>query len=150
MAIKGLNQAISKLTTKFVRIENAIVDEIQNTGQSIQSDASQYASAVGFFDTYGNWVELNGKVKGEGLNEANGTGYKIWVDAGKMGAYTEFGTGEYAVGTLAAYNAEWRAMAYEFYVNGEGKLPARPYMYPSWVKNTTGLMDRLRNRIKRP
>lgn len=148
MGITGLDRALSKLTTKFVRIENAVQDEIQRTGQAIQRDANQLASAVGFFDTYGNWVELNGKVKGEGLN--NGDGYRIWVDAGKMGAYIEFGTGEFAKSTLAAYNEEWRALAYNFFVNGEGKLPARPYMYPSWVKNTTGLLDRLRNRMKRP
>lgn len=148
MPITGLDKAISRLRTKFVRIENAIQDEIIHTGEAIRRDAGQLASQVGFFDDYGNWVELNGKVKGQGQND--GTGYKIWVDAGKMGAYIEFGTGEFAKNTLSAYNEEWRTIAYNFFVNGEGKLPARPYMYPAWVKNTTGLLDRLRQKMKKP
>lgn len=148
MGITGTRQAISKLTTKFVRIENAILSEVEETGLAIQRDAANLASAIGFFDNNGNWVELNGKVRGGASDQGNG--YKIWVDAGRMGAYIEFGTGEYATSTLAAYNAEWRALAYEFYVNGKGRLPARPYMYPSWVKNTTGFVDRLRSRMKRP
>ncbi|TDO21887.1 hypothetical protein [Pedobacter duraquae] len=146
--ITGLDKCISSLTTKFVRIENAISSEILDTGEAIRRDAARNASAIGFFDSYGNWVELNGDIKGMGIQ--GGDGYRIWVDAGKMGAYIEFGTGEYAKETLSAYNKEWRDMAYEFFINGEGKLPARPYMYPAWVKNTTGLMDRLRKRMRRP
>lgn len=148
MGITGTSKAKSKLATRFVRIENAVLSEVQETGEAIQRDAANLASRIGFFDSYGNWVELNGKVRGGATEQ--GEGYRIWVDAGKMGAYIEFGTGEYATSTLSAYNAEWRAMAYEFYVNGKGTLPARPYMYPSWVKNTTGLIDRLRSRMKKP
>lgn len=148
MGITGTKKAVASLTTKFVRIENAVLDEVHNTGEAIRRDAANLASAVGFFDNAGNWVELNGKVQG-GAPE-KGDGYRIWVDAGKMGAYIEFGTGEYATGTLSAYNAEWRDLAREFYVNGKGRLPARPYMYPAWVKNTTGLIDRLKGRMKKP
>ncbi|RAJ28870.1 hypothetical protein [Pedobacter cryoconitis] len=146
--ITGLDKALSRLTTKFVRVENAILDGITSVGEAIKADASSYASAIGFFDNDGNWVELNGAIKGGATNK--GQGYRIWVDAGKMGAYVEFGTGEYASGTLAAYNQEWRELARQFYVNGKGRLPARPYMYPAWVKNTTGLTDNLRKRMNNP
>lgn len=144
--ITGLDQAISRLTTKFVRIENAITDEIIKTGQRIENDASRLASGIGFFDPSGNWVMLNGKVKGTSFE--GGNGYRIWVDAGKMGAYIEFGTGEYAGYTVGGYTPEWQELAYTFYVNGKGKLPARPYMHPAFAKNTTGLLDRLRRAIR--
>lgn len=144
--ITGLDDAIRRLTTQFVRIENAITDEIIKTGHDIQSDAAAMAAGIGFFDPSGNWVVLSGKVNGVSFNAGNG--YKIWVDAGSMGAYIEFGTGEYAGYTVGGYDPEWRDLAYTFYVNGKGKLPSRPYMHPAFIKNTTGLIDRLRQKIK--
>lgn len=144
--ITGLDKCLSMLTTKFVRIENAIQDEIIRTGEAIKNDANTLASGIGFFDPNGNWVLLNGKVRGVTFD--NGHGYRIWVDAGAMGAYIEFGTGEYAGYTVGAYDPEWRELAHTFYVNGKGRLPSRPYMHPAWVKNTTGLIDRLRKKIQ--
>lgn len=146
MAITGLDKAISMLTTKFVRIQNAVQDEIIRTGEAIKSDAASNAASIGFFDSNGNFVELNGKIQGTTFNSGNG--YRIWVDAGAMGAYIEFGTGEYAAATVGNYDQEWRKLAYSFYVNGQGRLPARPYLYPAFIKNTTGLIDRLRTKIK--
>jgi hypothetical protein len=146
--INGLDKALSMLTTKFTRIENAVSSEVSDTGHNIQRDAANLSAGTGIFDKDGVWIALNGKVKGEVVGSDNG--YRIWVDAGKLGAYIEFGTGEYAKDTLEDYNKEWRDLAYDFFVNGKGKLPARPYMYPSWVKNTTGLKDRLKKRMNKP
>lgn len=143
--IIGLDKAISRLRTNFVRIENAVTDEMIKTGEAIKNDANTYASGIGFFDPSGNWVQLNGKIKGQVFK--SGT-YEVWVDAGKMGAYIEFGTGEYARYTVGKYDKEWRDLAYTFYVNGKGKLPSRPYMYPAFAKNTTGFIDRLRAKLK--
>ncbi|QIL41023.1 hypothetical protein G7074_18180 [Pedobacter sp. HDW13] len=145
--IDGLNKALEDLQERFLKIEMNVKKEIGTTGEKIKSDASVNASAIGFFDSYGNWVELSGKVKGNAFEAGNG--YRIWVNAGEMAAYIEFGTGEYAKNEVGARPQNWRDLAYEFYVNGKGELPARPYIYPSWVQNTTGLLDRLRTAIKR-
>jgi hypothetical protein len=146
MGIKGLDTALAALEKKFNAYERAVYKVIEETGVGIKTDAASNAAGIGFFDNNGNWVQLNGDVKGNVFD--SGKGYRIWVDAGKIGAYIEFGTGEYAKWTIGLYDQEWRDMAYEFYVNGKGKLPARPYMYPAYIKNTTGLRDRLIRYLK--
>lgn len=146
MGIKGLDTALAAFERKFQAFEAAVIKVIEETGTRIKTDAASNAAGIGFFDLSGNWVQLNGDVKGNAFD--SGKGYRIWVDAGKMGAYIEFGTGEYARSTVGLYDQEWRDMAYEFYVNGKGKLPARPYMYPAYVKNTTGLRDKLIRYLK--
>lgn len=147
MGITGLNFGLAKLEMKFAEIEGTVKAEIAAIGSSVQRDASINASGIGFFDDRGSWVELNGKIQGGAFDD--GKGYKIWVNSGAMGAYIEFGTGEYASQTVGGYEQNWRDLAYTFYVNGKGKLPARPYMYPAFVKNTTGLRDRLINKLRR-
>lgn len=60
-----------------------------------------------------------------------------------MGAYMEFGTGVYV-----KVAPEWKDMAWQFYVNGKGRLRATPYMYPAFVKGRANLLKLLRLRLK--
>lgn len=60
-----------------------------------------------------------------------------------MGAYMEFGTGVYV-----KVAPEWKDMAWQFYVNGKGRLRATPYMYPAFVKGRKNLMRLLKLRLK--
>lgn len=145
--IKRVNYAKALLANKFAMIEGIVKATVSDVGSAVRQDAANIASGICFFDSSGNWIELPGKIQG-GTFEA-GNGYRIWIDAGEMPAYIEFGTGEYAAETLGPYPEDWKALAYDFYVNGKGKLPARPYMYPAYVKNTTGLRDQLISRIRR-
>ena len=53
-----------------------------------------------------------------------------------LAAYFEFGTGLSAREILAPY-PEWiREIAWKFYINGLGTLKGKPYLYPSFLKNT--------------
>jgi len=146
MGIKGLDAALAAFENKFKAYEAAVIKVIDETGAGIKTDAASNAAGIGFFDANGSWVQLNGDIKGNAFD--SGKGYRIWVDAGKMGAYIEFGTGEYAKWTVGLYDQSWRDMAWDFFVNGKGKLPAHPYMYPAYVKNTTGLRDKLIRYLK--
>lgn len=47
-------------------------------------------------------------------------------------AYVEFGTGPYAAEYLQKLGKEWQEYARQFYVNGEGRTPAQPFLYPAF------------------
>jgi hypothetical protein len=143
--VKGLAGVKLMLSNKFSQVEREVKNEIARTGDMIRRDADLNASSIGFFDSNGVWVRIAGKIHGSSFN--SNTGYRIWVNAGDMAAYLEFGTGSYYVG--AGYSKEWQDIAFEFFVNGEGTLPSRPYLYPAWVKNTTGMVARMRLRLNK-
>lgn len=54
-------------------------------------------------------------------------------------AYLEFGTGKYAATYVGGLEKEWQILAKQFYVNGQGRIPAQPYFYPS-VKRITPIL----------
>jgi HK97 gp10 family phage protein len=45
--------------------------------------------------------------------------------------YVEFGTGANAANYLASQDEDLRAYAMHFYVNGQGRMPARPFLFPN-------------------
>ena len=49
----------------------------------------------------------------------------------ELAAYNEFGTGTAAAAYLAGQPQEVQDEAYKFYINGEGKIPARPFFFPA-------------------
>lgn len=65
----------------------------------------------------------------------------------EMAAYIEFGTGNFAAIQVAGMPEDWRKMAWRFYVNGMGRLPASPYMYPAFQKNTLKIEQELKELI---
>lgn len=54
---------------------------------------------------------------------------------GVESAYLEFGTGNYAKALLGPYPQDWKDLARRFYINGLGRTPAQPYLYPAYQKN---------------
>jgi len=61
-----------------------------------------------------------------------------------LAAYFEFGTGLSAVSILAPY-PEWiKEIARKFYINGQGTLKGKPYLYPSVLKNFLIFKEKLR------
>jgi len=57
----------------------------------------------------------------------------------KYAPYLEFGTGKYAATYVGGLEKEWQILAKQFYVNGQGRIPAQPYFYPS-VKRITPIL----------
>ena len=51
-----------------------------------------------------------------------------------LAAYFEFGTGLSAREILAPYPQWIRDIAWEFYINGQGTLQGRPYLYPAVLR----------------
>ena len=58
---------------------------------------------------------------------------EIWSDD-VLAAYIEFGTGPFAAAYLGGKPNEMTEEAIKFYVNGQGNLPASPYLFPAFYK----------------
>ena len=55
-------------------------------------------------------------------------------DANPLAAYFEFGTGLSAREILAPYPQWIKDIAWKFFVNGQGTLKGKPYLYPNVLK----------------
>lgn len=70
----------------------------------------------------------------------------IYFD-GDMAGWLEFGTGIYASNLLQSRPLEWKKEAMKFFVNGKGRNPAKPYLYPAYERNIPQMMVELENVI---
>lgn len=132
--VKGFDKFIKKLNElgkgDFVKAE------IAGAAFQIELDAKQNAAAIQNAPP-----EIKQMISGSVIND--GLTALINQNALPMGAYIEFGTGVYV--TVAP---EWRDMAWQFYVNGKGRLRAHPYMYPAFVKGRDMFIKSLRRKIQ--
>lgn len=132
--ITGADKLIKRLNelgkADFVR------SEILAASFQIESDAKQNASSI--TNAPPEVVQMiNRTIINDGLTAV------INQNALPMGAYLEFGTGVYV-----RVAPEWKDMAWQFYVNGKGRLRAYPYMYPAFVKGRDMFIKSLRAKIK--
>ena len=67
----------------------------------------------------------------------------------ELAAYSEFGTGNFAAASLAPYPEDWRKMAMDFFVNGQGRLPTHATLYPAFNKHTLPLLDNIKKKIEK-
>lgn len=65
-----------------------------------------------------------------------------------MAAYIEFGTGRYFP-NYPGKEAEWQALAREYYVNGKGWMRPAPYMYPSVMSGLVSLQSNIKQVLNR-
>jgi len=63
-------------------------------------------------------------------------------------AYVEFGTGLFAKRYVPSLPGSWQEMAWDFYINGKGRTPDYPYLYPAFREVTAHVMDTLAEAIE--
>lgn len=65
--------------------------------------------------------------------------------------YHEVGTGLFASQLLngGQYDDEIRALARLYYINGEGTLPASPYLFPAYFEERPKILEELRKDLER-
>lgn len=61
--------------------------------------------------------------------------------------YVEFGTGAYAKEYLQDKEEAWRQYAMEFYKNGQGTMPAKPYLFPAALKHREDYLQAIEDLI---
>ena len=112
---KNLSTYKTKMFRDVVRlVENAITD-VQILAMR---DAPKFVNIDKKFTDKG----LTGEVGVMGEMEGN-----------HIAAYIEFGTGLSAREILAPYPQWIKDIAHEFYVNGQGKLQGKPYLYNNFL-----------------
>lgn len=108
-----------------------LVEEIEDTATNIEIGAIRMAP-----------LGINQKI--QKVASRGGLTQRIEVNAGVIGAYTEFGTGQSAAELVPTLEEQWQDLARTFYINGQGRLRAAPFLYPNWQRYTVGLQDRLK------
>jgi hypothetical protein len=63
--------------------------------------------------------------------------------------FIEFGTGPFAAEYLATQPEELQRYAQQFYINGKGRLPAHPFIWPNLMAAKGRLKTRIENVMKR-
>lgn len=73
---------------------------------------------------------------------------KTITASGKWAAYVEFGTGQYAEKHTALLPDEWDDYAMKFYVDGKGKIPDVPYLFPAFEEGRVELIKQIKESFK--
>ena len=151
MKINGIDKVVAKLKKLPLDIQQEIKEVTKDTAEEIKADA---------FDNLRKNIPHN---PGEMIYEASviiGTsieaghsheglvGY-VHVNAGKMAAYIEFGTGLSAAQYVPTLPPYWQKIAREFYINGKGTIKAAPYLYPAYFKHSKDFAEKIKQAVKR-
>lgn len=75
-------------------------------------------------------------------------GYQV-TTRGDISAYLEFGTGNFAKALLSSYPKDWTDMAWKFKGATDGRMPAQPYLYPSYQEKKQAFINDLKKAIER-
>lgn len=135
--VTGVNELIAKLKGFGADAEKALQGEVVAIANQIVTDAKQNASAIP-----GAPQEIKQYISAD-IGTDKLTGF-VTQNSLPMGAYIEFGTGVYV-----RVAPEWKDMAWQFFVNGKGRLRAHPYMYPAFIKGRDDFMVNIEKNIKK-
>lgn len=122
MRVRGLRETLARLHDFGEQGKNRIKQITAVNGQEIATKAAQNLSAYSDVDQNGTISQsINAKIENNGFKTV------VSVNQLPMGAYIEFGTGTYV-----EVADEWKDIAWQFYVNGQGQLHPHPYFYPAF------------------
>ena len=134
--VEGAQELIKKLRKYGKDAEDKIESITAITAQEIATYAASNAPV--------NYGKLRQSIN---ANKEYKMLYNVNVNAVPIGAYVEFGTG-----AKVDVPDEWKDLACQFYVNGQGYLPPTPYLYPAfrkgrdqYEKDLQDLLDKLRS-----
>lgn len=65
-------------------------------------------------------------------------------NSSEYAAYQEFGTGFHAADYVTTLPQDWQEYAKHFFVNGQGRVPAHPYLYPAFEQERPQLIKRIK------
>jgi len=139
---KGFN--ISLDNRKINKVLNELKDTVDD--KTFMIDAEIAAQGEQMARNAKNIVPVDsGFLKGKiSLKKNTFLNYEL-VAQSNYAAYVEFGTGSYAASYVPSLDEEWQTLAKQFYKNGAGRLPARPYMAPSIALYTPELVKQIKD-----
>jgi hypothetical protein len=151
MSVKviGLDKALADLDKKGDAVIEAVKDALSSAATDIEIDAIRNAPSQW------NGLPLNIKQRIDKVADDGGLSWKVGIQSGdpvfEIEAWLEFGTGLSAKQILSnpVYTQEVRDIARRFYRNGQGRIVGRPYLMPSFFKNTANLVSDIEAEIKK-
>lgn len=133
---------MDKLIRKVKRMKAEIQDEVDleltASAMSMETTAKQLAPA-----DYGGGGGLRGRFYADTETRLS----KTIGNSSEHAAYQEFGTGFHAANYVAKLPKDWRAYAKTFFVDGSGRVPAHPFMYPAFQQERPKLIKRIKKVI---
>ena len=117
-----VNTTSKNLSTYKTKMFRDVVNLVQNAITDVQILAMRDAPK---------FVNIDKKFTNKGLTGE--VGVMGEMEGNHIAAYIEFGTGLSAREILAPYPQWIKDIAYEFYVNGQGKLQGKPYLYNNFL-----------------
>lgn len=137
--LTGLDEVLKKLGVK--NLEKEITQTLMAFGRDVERDAKNNLSLHGTVD----FGFLSNSIGSESLAPLS-----VRIFAHKdYAAFVEFGTGPFAAEYVPSLEPEWQALAKLFYVNGNGRMPAQPYLHPAFEKNLPVLMEDLKDLLNK-
>ena len=117
-----VNTTSKNLSTYKTKMFRDVVNLVQNAITDVQILAMRDAPK---------FVNIDKKFTDKGLTGE--VGVMGEMEGNHIAAYIEFGTGLSAREILAGYPKWIQDIAYEFYVNGQGTLQGKPYLYNNFL-----------------
>ncbi|WP_312306225.1 HK97 gp10 family phage protein [Chryseobacterium sp.] len=138
MRLNGYRETLVKLSAFGEQGKRRIQQITAVAGQEIATKATQNLSSYTDVDPNGSIAQsINSK------SEDNGFKAVISVNQLPMGAYIEFGTG-----TFVRVADEWKNIAWQFYVNGQGYMHPHPYLYPAFNEGRERYLQDLKDSLQ--
>ena len=117
-----INTTSKNLSTYKTKMFRDVVQLVENAITDVQILAMRDAPK---------FVNIDKKFTDKGLTGE--VGVMGEMEGNHIAAYIEFGTGLSAREILAPYPQWIKDIAHEFYVNGQGKLQGKPYIYNNFL-----------------
>lgn len=129
MIVKGLKGLLRQLDNLEKTVDDKVMQVFAKYANII------YQEALSNLPSGANVIRSSGGVT---VNIADNK-VEIYFD-GDLAGWIEFGTGIYAKNLLQSRPREWKDEAMKFFVNGSGRMPAQPYLYPAFINNRDKLI----------
>lgn len=139
--IKGLATVTNALKKKGAAIEQGVKDQLLIAASNIEADANQNKPK-----TTQTPINIFKYPTDSGLTQIVEASSQSSVN---LAAYFEFGTGSGYKAIEGSLEPDARELARQFYVNGQGRLPARPYLLPAYYKHRKIFLSNLRKLVKK-
>lgn len=134
--IKGLQSFTQMLDNIGIEVDKIVKEVLLLSANEILQDAlSRLPSG-------------SGNVRASFAIEVDDDGWKciIYSDE-EVAAYIEFGTGDFAKAYLAGKPQEVVDEAIKFYIDGSGKMPAQPYLFPAYLARRDKIVELIDKRV---
>lgn len=132
--INGLREVMKRIEKVDKALATKVGDELTTGARNIESQAKAYAPK-------GRTGELAGSIEADVSQPYD---KRVSVSA-PYAPFVEFGTGVRVFQNPSFnFTPEIRAYAMEFYVNGLGKQPAHPYLFPAFEQEKLQIIKRIK------